>query len=174
MSDEINFDQVEKSEKESLSKAGTATFLSISAFIIVIDQFSKTILNSRLDYGQPLQIFPGFDLLLVYNSGAAFSFLAEAGGSQRWLLAGISFVMSIIVFIWLLRLPKNQLLSAFALTLILGGAVGNLIDRVYLGYVIDFISVYYMEYRFATFNIADSAISVGAALLALDILKNKE
>lgn len=137
--------------------------------IVVLDQLSKYLCNTQLPYGQPQAVVPGFDLLLVYNRGAAFSFLDDAGGWQRWILAGVSFVVSVLISIWLWRLPPRQKLLGLALALVLGGALGNLYDRVVLGYVIDFVSLYYGEWRFATFNLADAAISCGAVLLALDI-----
>lgn len=140
--------------------------------IVVLDQLTKYLCNTLLTYNQPLQIFPGFDLLLVYNTGAAFSFLSDVGGWQRWILAGISLLVSGGISVWLWRLPKQQVMLGVALTLVLGGAVGNLYDRVVLGHVIDFISVYAGSWRFATFNIADSAISIGAVLLALDVFLN--
>src|SRR5690606_30388075 len=117
----------------------------------------------------PSPVFPGFDLLLVHNTGAAFSFLSSAGGWQRWALTAISAVVSLVLLLWLWRLPPRQTLLGLALATILGGALGNLYDRWVLGYVIDFISLYYGQWRFATFNIADAAISVGAGLLALDV-----
>lgn len=160
-------------ENGKMSKYGTGVFLSGSVFILLFDQLTKFLCNSHLSYAEPLQLFPGFDLLLVYNTGAAFSFLSDAGGLQRWMLAGISLLVSGVIIVWLIRLPKTDKLLAFALALILGGAIGNLVDRVFLGYVIDFISVYYREYRFATFNVADSAISIGAVLMALNILRGR-
>lgn len=151
------------------------TLLAISFVIVVLDQLSKFLCVAKLNYAEAVQVFPGFDLLLVQNRGAAFSFLSDAGGWQRWFLSIISIVISGVVLVWLVRLPKSQKLLALSLALILGGALGNLYDRLVLGYVIDFISIYYQEYRFATFNIADSAISIGAALMALDIFfGNKE
>ena len=149
-----------------------APLLGLSALVVALDQLSKFLCNSLLSYADPQQVFPGFDLLLVYNTGAAFSFLGGAGGWQRWALAALSLAVSVAIVIWLLRLPRREKLLGLALALILGGAVGNLIDRLLLGYVIDFISVYYRDYRFATFNLADSAISLGAALMALDLFRN--
>lgn len=137
--------------------------------IVALDQLTKFLCNSLLVYGQPRPVFPGFDLLLVYNRGAAFSFLDSAGGWQRWILAGVSLAVSVGMAVWLWRLPPRQKLLGLALALVLGGALGNLYDRVVLGHVIDFVSLYYGEWRFATFNVADAAISCGAALLALDI-----
>lgn len=142
---------------------------TLVAGIVLLDQLSKYLSDTLLPYGQPQAVVPGFDLLLVYNRGAAFSFLDDAGGWQRWILAGVSLVVSVVISIWLWRLPPRQKLLGLALALVLGGALGNLYDRVVLGYVIDFISLYYGEWRFATFNLADAAISCGAALLALDI-----
>ena len=142
---------------------------TISAVIVVLDRLTKIACAASLTEGEPVTVFPGFDLLLAYNTGAAFSFLSEAGGWQRWLLTGISLGVSIMIAVWLYRLPRAQKLLGIALALILGGALGNLYDRMLAGYVIDFISVYFLDYRFATFNIADSAISIGAGLMILDI-----
>lgn len=139
------------------------------AGIVVLDQLSKFLCNSLLVYGQPQPVFPGFDLLLAYNRGAAFSFLDDAGGWQRWTLAGVSLVVSVGIAVWLWRLPPRQKLLGLALAMVLGGALGNLYDRIVLGHVIDFVSLYYGQWRFATFNVADAAISCGAALLVLDI-----
>lgn len=148
-----------------------ALLLGLAAMIVVLDQLTKALIVNGLTYAIPHNVFPGFDLLLVHNTGAAFSFLDGAGGWQRWILTGISTVVSVFIVIWLCRLPRQQKLLAVALAIILGGAVGNLYDRWALGYVVDFISVYWGEWRFATFNVADAAISIGAALLALDVFQ---
>lgn len=145
--------------------------LLLSAAIVVLDQITKNLSVNALEYGVPYTLFQGLDMLLVHNTGAAFSFLDQAGGWQRWLLTAISAVVSVGILVWLWRLPRNQTLLALALAFILGGAVGNLYDRWVLGYVIDFISVYYKDWRFATFNIADAAISIGAMLMVLDVIK---
>lgn len=155
-----------------MARLSTPLVLSLVCGIVVVDQLTKYLCNTQLGYNQPLPVFPGFDLLLVYNPGAAFSFLGNEAGWQRWLLAGISLLVSLGIALWLWRLPRQQVLLGVALTLVLGGALGNLYDRVVLGYVIDFISVYVGDWRFATFNVADSAISVGAVLLALDVFIN--
>ncbi len=149
-----------------------STLSGLCALLLIADQVSKYFCTLYLELGLPVTVFPGFDLLLAHNSGAAFSFLHEAGGWQRWLLTGVSAVVSTLVVVWLWRLPRNQILLSLALTLVLAGALGNLCDRLLFGYVIDFISVYYGPWRFATFNVADSAISVGAVLLALDVVRN--
>lgn len=164
-------------KKDSLARAGNVhipgwcLFLLVSG-IIILDQYTKYMSTLNLELGIPVTVFPGFDLLLAHNEGAAFSFLDDASGWQRWVLAAISAGVSIVLAVWLWRMPRNQQLLAVALTFILGGALGNLYDRVAMGYVVDFISVYYGSWRFATFNIADAAISCGAVLLVLDVLLN--
>ena len=147
--------------------------LLLTAAIVILDQVTKQLSVTYPDYAVLQPVFTGFDLLLIHNTGAAFSLLSDAGGWQRWGLAAISAVVSAGLLVWLWRLPRQQILLGFALATILGGALGNLYDRFVLGYVIDFISVYYGDWRFATFNIADAAISIGAALLALDILRGE-
>lgn len=151
----------------------TSKLLTISAVVVIIDQLTKYLCDTLLSYGQALTVFPGFDLLLAYNTGAAFSFLSDAGGWQRWFFTALSFGISLLILFWIIRLPKREKLLALALCLILGGAIGNLIDRVLHGYVIDFISVYFQQYRFATFNIADSAISIGAMLMVWEVIRTK-
>ncbi|HFD80819.1 MAG TPA: lipoprotein signal peptidase [Gammaproteobacteria bacterium] len=143
---------------------------AVSVVVIVVDQLTKYLANSRLEYGQPLAVFPSFNLTLLYNRGAAFSFLGQAGGWQRWLFVTISVLASAWLVFWLRRLKPQQRLLALGLALILGGAVGNLIDRLWLGHVVDFIQLYYRSFYWPAFNIADSAISVGAGLLIWDTL----
>jgi signal peptidase II len=109
----------------------------------------------------------------VHNTGAAFSFLSDAGGWQRWLFAGLAVGMSVVISVWLTRLKENETLIAVALSLILGGAIGNLIDRLAYGYVIDFLDVYYETWHWPAFNIADSAITVGVVLMLIDSFKSK-
>jgi signal peptidase II len=113
---------------------------------------------------------PVLDIMRLHNEGAAFSFLSAAGGWQRWVFIGLGVVVSAGILIWLRRLPKGQSLLAAGLSLILGGALGNVIDRVLLGHVIDFIRVHYEDHYFPAFNVADTAISIGAALIILDNL----
>lgn len=158
-----------QTSKLGKQKISGSMLLVLAVAIVLFDQITKYLVSNQMELGQNIQIFSGFDLWLVHNSGAAFSFLDNAGGWQRWVLATISLLVSIVLCIWLWRLPKHQKLLAVALSIVLGGAVGNLIDRLLMGYVVDFISVYYHDLRFATFNIADAAISIGAALLVLDI-----
>ena len=123
---------------------------------------------------QPVAILPSFNLMLTYNTGAAFSFLREAGGWQRWFFLSLSIAVSIGLIVWLTRLKPEEKRLALALALVLGGAIGNLIDRTWLGHVIDFIQLYYQNWYWPTFNIADSAITVGAVLLVLDSLHSKD
>jgi len=155
---------------QEAARPGLPLLFSLAAVVAVIDRVTKVICNANLTEGVPVSVMPGLDLMLGYNAGAAFSFLNDAGGWQRWFLTGISLTVSAAIAVWLVKLPRSQKLLSLALALILGGALGNLYDRALAGYVIDFISVYYGEYRFATFNVADAAISVGAALMILDMV----
>jgi len=145
-----------------------AFWLLLSLLAIVIDQWTKSIAVAHLVYAQPVPVMPMLNWTLLHNYGAAFSFLSDAGGWQRYFFTSLASVVSVIFAIWLLRLPKNTLVLAAALSLILGGAVGNLIDRVTLGYVVDFIHVYYNNSHFPAFNIADSAITLGVILMLID------
>ncbi len=145
----------------------------LSLIIVVLDQLTKWLASSNLDYGQSLEILPFFNFTLWHNTGAAFSFLSDAGGWQRGFFAVVSAVVSVVLVVWMYRLPKEQKLLLLALALILGGAVGNLYDRVALGYVVDFIDVYYKNSHFPAFNIADSAISIGAGIMLLDMFLNR-
>ncbi len=148
----------------------------ISLLVIILDQVSKLWMDSNLFFNQPVNLLPFFDLRLLYNEGAAWSFLANAGGWQRWFLSGLSLVISGVLVVWLIRLERQQIWLAIALSLVLGGALGNLIDRVIYGHVIDFIDIYYQQWHWPAFNIADSAISIGAVMLVIDAIlegKNK-
>lgn len=158
----------------SRRSASLPLFGLLVVLIIGLDQITKYLCSTYLGYAEIWPVFPGFDLLLVHNSGAAFSFLDQASGWQRWILSAISLGVSIGIATWLYRVPRQQVLLAVALSMILAGALGNLYDRVMLGYVVDFISVYAGSWRFATFNVADAAISTGAALLALDVVLGRE
>ncbi len=143
-------------------------YLWLSAVVILLDQGSKIIMSSILSLYQTIAVMPHFNLTLAHNYGAAFSFLAGAGGWQRWFFIGLTTVISIVLIIWLKKLNIQAKLEAVSISLILGGAIGNVIDRIYLGYVVDFFDFYYGTWHFATFNIADSAIVLGAGLLILD------
>ena len=140
----------------------------LAAVVIGLDQYTKALASAELQYRVPVEITSWFDLMLAHNTGAAFSFLASAGGWQRWFLAGVALVVSVVVGVWLTRLKRSEQLLGIALGLVLGGGLGNLIDRVSLGYVVDFISWHYNDWYWPAFNIADSAICVGAVLLVWD------
>jgi signal peptidase II len=140
-------------------------WLWLSFLAVILDQATKLAVNSTMQLYQSIQVLPYFNLTYVHNTGAAFSFLSQAGGWQRWFFAGLAIAISIVITFWLARLQKHEVLLAAALSLILGGAVGNLIDRLAYGYVIDFLDVYYRDWHWPAFNIADSAITVGVALM---------
>ena len=143
-------------------------WLGLSVLAIVLDQWTKWIASTHLNYADPIPVLPFLNWTLLHNYGAAFSFLSDAGGWQHYLFTGLAGIVSIIFIFWLLRMPKNILILPMAIALILGGAIGNLIDRVTLGYVVDFIHVFYQSYNFPAFNIADSAITLGTVLLLID------
>ena len=150
-------------------------WLWLSAFTALLDQLTKKIAEAELLLHQPLAMFPSFNFTLMYNKGAAFSFLSEAGGWQRIFFVLLSTIISVFLFFWLKQISqddkqKDNKILQIAIALILGGAIGNLIDRAMTGAVVDFIQVYYSTYYFPTFNIADAAITVGAGLLILDML----
>ncbi|MBK6960952.1 MAG: lipoprotein signal peptidase [Gammaproteobacteria bacterium] len=147
-------------------------FYLLAALVVVLDWWTKSLASSLLDYGVPHVITPLFNLTLLHNRGAAFSLLSEAGGWQHWLLGGIALAVSVAIVVALRRLPRAARWQGLGLALVLGGAIGNLGDRLRLGYVVDFIQVHYQELYWPAFNIADSAITVGAALLILDMLRN--
>lgn len=146
----------------------------LSLIVIVFDQASKYLASVFLTPYKPLPVFPMFNFTLAYNSGAAFSFLSGAGDWHRWFFAGFSFIVSVILAVWLYRTESQARFLLAGISLILGGAIGNLIDRALDGYVIDFIDVYYKHHHFATFNLADSAICIGAGFFLLDLLINRE
>lgn len=143
----------------------------ISVVVILADQVTKSVAVDSLVLFQPVNVFPGFNFTLMYNEGAAFSFLSDASGWQRWFFTAVAVIVSIAIVFWLKGLETGQRLTAVSLTLILGGAIGNVWDRIALGHVVDFIDVYYASYHWPAFNIADSAIFVGAILLVIDSIR---
>lgn len=140
-------------------------WLWLSLLAVILDQASKLAIAGSMQLYESIQVMPFFKLTYVHNTGAAFSFLSEAGGWQRWFFAGLAVVISAVIAVWLTRLKKHETLLAVALALVLGGAVGNLIDRLAYGYVIDFLDVYYDSWHWPAFNIADSAITLGVMLM---------
>ncbi|MET0379803.1 MAG: signal peptidase II [Spongiibacteraceae bacterium] len=145
----------------------------LALVVVVLDQLTKLFASMKLVYGEPVVVWPVFNLMLAHNQGAAFSFLHDAGGWQRWLFAGLAGVVSIVLVVWIARV-RTQKMLAVALALILGGAVGNLIDRLRFGHVVDFLSFHWNQYYFPAFNIADTAITIGAGLMLLDMFLHPE
>lgn len=143
-------------------------WLLISAAVIAADLWTKSIAVSMLTYAQPVPVLPVLDFTLLHNRGAAFSFLNAAGGWQRWLFIGIALAVSLLLIHWILRLKRHERWLSVALALILGGALGNLYDRLTLGYVVDFIHAHWGYSYFPAFNLADSAITVGAIMVLID------
>ncbi|MBE9532605.1 MAG: signal peptidase II [Proteobacteria bacterium] len=143
----------------------------LAIVIVVFDQFTKYIASTSLEMHQPIAVMPMFNWTLMHNTGAAFSFLADAGGWQRWFFAVIAVVVSVVIFLWIKRLEQHEKWQAIALALILGGALGNVIDRIWLGYVVDFIQVYYQQWYWPAFNIADSAISIGVVMIIIESIR---
>ena len=158
------------------SRFGRLGWLVLSLLVLVIAQVSKAHFEGSLEMFQQIVVIPDyFSWTLAYNTGAAFSFLADGGGWQRWLFAVIAVVVSAVLVVWLKRLGRDDTWLAIALALVLGGALGNLYDRIALGHVIDFILVHWQNrHYFPAFNFADSAITVGAIMLALDMFKSKK
>lgn len=150
--------------------SGLLMWLGIAIIIVLLDQVTKITMSRLLVYGQSEVITPYFNLVMVYNQGAAFSFLANSGGWQRWFFSGLAFVVSLVI-IWMLWKNASQRLFCWSLSLILGGAVGNLIDRLIYGHVIDFLDFHIGTLHWPAFNVADSAITLGAALFVLDELR---
>src|SRR3954468_22995632 len=154
---------------ERLSLRNNAlVWLIVSAIVIVIDQITKAIVVVKLEPYVPHEVIPGFlNWTLAFNTGAAFSFLADQPGWQRWLFTALAIVVSFVLARWLARTPRAEWRTALPLALVIGGALGNLIDRIRFGHVTDFIEVYHQQWSWPAFNVADSAISVGAVLLIL-------
>jgi len=162
--------------KADAGRFGRLGWLWVSVLVLVLDQVSKFYFQSNLSLYQQMVVIPDyFSWTLAYNTGAAFSFLADGSGWQRWLFALIAVVVSAVLLVWLKRLGRHENWLAVALVLVLGGALGNLYDRMVLGHVIDFVLVHYQnQWYFPAFNLADSAITVGAVMLALDMFKSKK
>lgn len=152
------------------NKRNLAPWLFLAALVVALDQISKTFVSRMLHYGDSHPIIAHFNLVLVYNKGAAFSFLAQSSGWQRYFFTALGIGAALFI-VFLLTKHGTQKLFAFALAMIMGGALGNVIDRIRFGHVIDFIDFYIGNWHFAAFNLADSAISLGAALLILDELR---
>ena len=148
-------------------------WLWLSLLIIVLDQFTKKLIEDSLLVYETIPVLPFFNLTLAYNKGAAFSFLSDQGGWQRWLFSILAIGVSTVLIIWLRMLTVKERLLAIALSFIIGGAIGNLIDRLLFGHVIDFLDFYYKNWHWPAFNVADSAIFIGVVLFLLDTVVNK-
>jgi signal peptidase II len=154
----------------SENRGRAAVWLLLSALIVLADQVTKGYITSHYGEFEFTTVLPILDITRMHNVGAAFSFLATASGWQRWLFIGLAVSVSVGIIVWLYRIPRSQGLLAAGLALVLGGAVGNVIDRIRLGAVVDFIHFHWDRAYFPAFNVADSAITVGAACLLLDAL----
>ena len=152
-------------------QAGASNWLWLSIVVVALDQWTKYLITDHLDEFEQVILLPVLELMRLHNEGAAFSFLSGASGWQRWLFTALALAVSAAILVWLRRLPaRGRGLIAAGLCLVLGGALGNVIDRVLWGHVIDFIRVHYEDWYFPAFNVADSAITIGAGLLILDNL----
>jgi len=148
--------------------------LGLALVVVILDQVTKLWASNALGYAQPVPVIPGFNLTLMHNPGAAFSFLGDAGGWQRWFFLALALGVSAWLLVWMRNLQAHERWTGFALALIIGGALGNAIDRIAYGHVIDFIDLYWRQYHWPAFNLADSAITVGACLLIVLMLFEKK
>ena len=145
-------------------------WMALAAAVLLLDQLTKLYIMGQFSLGESRTVNSFFNLVRAHNEGAAFSFLSDAGGWQRWFLTLVSVVVSAVIVVWLTKLPRQRLLEGLGLSLILGGALGNLYDRLTLGYVVDFLDFHWSGWHFAVFNVADMGISVGAGLIIVDAL----
>lgn len=157
----------------TLFRSTALVWLWLVVLVLGLDLATKTLADNVLPYGVPHPQLPIFDLTLLHNKGAAFSFLANAGGWQRWFFTAVAVGMSVVLLVWMYRTPRNQLWLGSALALVMAGALGNLFDRVVYGHVIDFLSFHYQNRYFPAFNFADVAISCGAFMLIVDMFRQE-
>ena len=155
---------------EQENRGRVTKWLLLSAIVVLVDQLTKAYISRHYGEFEFTTLLPVLDITRMHNVGAAFSFLAGASGWQRWLFIALAVGVSIAIVVWLFRMPRSKVLLAAGLSLVLGGAIGNVIDRIRLGYVVDFIHFHWDRAYFPAFNVADSAITVGAAFLLLDAL----
>lgn len=165
----INVDEVSGSEPET---TGMLAWLWISGVVVALDYVSKSMATDALTLYQSVPVFPFFNFTLLHNTGAAFSFLSDAGGWQRWAFSVIAIGTCVGLMIWLWKLPKNDKWLAIALALIIGGAIGNVYDRLAYGYVVDFLDFHWAGMHFPAFNIADTGISIGALMMGIDMIRH--
>jgi len=157
-----------------LNNKSGLVWLWLTVILLIVDQVSKYVVSTQMELYQSIELLPVFNLTYVHNYGAAFSFLSEAGGWQRWFFSIIALSISVLLTWWLKKLPAKNIVLCSAYSLVLAGAMDNLYDRLTYGYVIDFIHVYYDNWHFPAFNIADSAICIGAGLLLLDAFRDQK
>ena len=155
--------------KKTSTASGMLPWLALALLLLIADQFTKVLVLGSFQLGDSRVVTSFFNLVRVHNAGAAFSFLADASGWQRWFFTGLG-VAAAVLIVWMLKNHAGQRLFGFALACILGGAIGNVIDRVLYGYVVDFLDFHWAGMHFPAFNVADSAISIGAVCLILDEL----
>jgi len=157
-----------------LQRTHPAAWLWLSLGVIALDQATKFLATRFLELYERVVVLPVLDFTLLHNTGAAFSLLAGASGWQRWFFIGLALTVSAVLMVWIWRTPRGEKLLPLALSLILGGALGNVIDRIVHGYVVDFIHAHWGAAYFPAFNIADSAITIGAGLLILDAFRERK
>ena len=149
-------------------KRGSLPYLALSAAVVALDQLTKFLIERHFAVFESVSVLPVLEITRLHNTGAAFSFLADEAGWQRWFFTALAIIVGVVLSLWLRRIDPRARVLATAVALILGGAIGNVIDRVRLGHVIDFIYAHWDRHYFPAFNVADSAICVGAGLLLLD------
>jgi len=157
-----------------LQRTHPAAWLWLSLGVIALDQATKFLATRFLELYERVVVLPVLDFTLLHNTGAAFSLLAGASGWQRWFFIGLALTVSAVLMVWIWRTPRGEKLLPLSLSLILGGALGNVIDRIVHGYVVDFIHAHWGAAYFPAFNIADSAITIGAGLLILDAFRERK
>jgi len=170
---------VNVTEPVQTSAAGTFppypwVWLTVTALVVALDWYSKQWVSTALELYRPQEVFSWLNITLAHNYGAAFSFLSSAGGWQRWFFSVLAMVVTVVLVVWLRQLDRANRWTAISLSLIIGGAVGNLIDRLLFGHVIDFIDLYYGQWHWPAFNVADSAITVGVVLMLLDVFRGQK
>ncbi|TFG86402.1 MAG: lipoprotein signal peptidase [Chromatiales bacterium] len=151
-----------------MSRFSNWRWLLVTGIVIAADRYTKHLITSRFELFDRVPVIPYFDLVRLHNTGAAFSFLANASGWQNWFFSGVALAVSGLIIWWLFSQPAGRIVVPLGLTLVLGGAIGNLVDRLQHGYVVDFVLLYYDRWSFPAFNVADSAISVGVILMLFD------
>ncbi len=151
-----------------MNKPSSWRWLLVTVVVIAVDQYTKRLITGSFELFDRVPVIPYFDLVRLHNTGAAFSFLANASGWQNWFFSGVALAVSALIIWWLFSQPAGRIVVPLGLVLVLGGAIGNLIDRLQQGYVVDFVLLYYDRWSFPAFNVADSAITVGVTLMLFD------